>query len=190
MLKPRNVSFKTRKEGLKKKIRELTTLCDAQACMLIFHPKQTETIHHHHYPEPEIWPEKLEDFNKVITRYKNTTGSSSSNNNNNNNNSNQEEDTSVAAVIKKMQNNNNYFNLEACSKQQLEGILQKIDFNIEIVNQLLNPPPPPLDQVPLLLYSSDYDYDYDFGNCYFSDSAGDYTTMGAGATDSLVNFMC
>ncbi|GFP91855.1 mads-box transcription factor pheres 2 [Phtheirospermum japonicum] len=36
--KSRNTTFKRRKEGLVKKIKELSTLCDVDACMIIYSP--------------------------------------------------------------------------------------------------------------------------------------------------------
>ncbi|KAL0454471.1 UNVERIFIED_CONTAM: Agamous-like MADS-box protein [Sesamum latifolium] len=49
----RTLTFKKRKEGLIRKLREFTTLCDVNACMIIYGPK----------PEngPEIWPDNNPD---------------------------------------------------------------------------------------------------------------------------------
>ncbi|KAL2231398.1 agamous-like MADS-box protein AGL82 [Sesamum indicum] len=49
----RTLTFKKRKEGLTRKLREFTTLCDVNACMIIYGPK----------PEigPEIWPQNNPD---------------------------------------------------------------------------------------------------------------------------------
>ncbi|KAL0375934.1 UNVERIFIED_CONTAM: Agamous-like MADS-box protein [Sesamum calycinum] len=49
----RTLTFKKRKEGLIRKLREFTTLCDVNACMIIYGPN----------PEngPEIWPKNNPD---------------------------------------------------------------------------------------------------------------------------------
>ncbi|KAL6545713.1 hypothetical protein OROGR_009587 [Orobanche gracilis] len=63
--KSRNVTFKKRKDGLIRKIHEFTTLCDVSACMIIYGPKQEKGS-----VEPEIWPQKLEEVNRIIGIYK------------------------------------------------------------------------------------------------------------------------
>ncbi|GFQ05832.1 mads-box transcription factor pheres 2 [Phtheirospermum japonicum] len=43
--KSRNTTFKRRKEGLVKKIKELSTLCDVDACMIIYSPDHDAPPH-------------------------------------------------------------------------------------------------------------------------------------------------
>ncbi|KAL2477577.1 MADS-box protein defh21-like [Forsythia ovata] len=64
--KSRNITFKKRKEGLMRKMHEFTTLCDVSACMIIYPPKQDkDTV------EPEIWPQSIEELQRIIDIYKN-----------------------------------------------------------------------------------------------------------------------
>ncbi|KAL6515225.1 hypothetical protein OROHE_018857 [Orobanche hederae] len=63
--KSRNVTFKKRKEGLIRKMHEFTTLCDVSACMIIYGPKQEKGS-----VEPEIWPQNMEEVNRIIGIYK------------------------------------------------------------------------------------------------------------------------
>ncbi|KAK4424420.1 Agamous-like MADS-box protein [Sesamum alatum] len=54
----RTLTFKKRKEGLTRKLREFTTLCDVNACMIIYGPKQENGP----VDEPaEIWPQNNPD---------------------------------------------------------------------------------------------------------------------------------
>ncbi|KAF9592656.1 hypothetical protein IFM89_016313 [Coptis chinensis] len=59
--KARRVTFVKRKNGLKKKLHELTTLCDIEACMICF-DGDDGTV--------ETWPEDQRKFNGVIQKYK------------------------------------------------------------------------------------------------------------------------
>ncbi|KAF8377181.1 hypothetical protein HHK36_030554 [Tetracentron sinense] len=61
--KSRNTTFQKRKKGLKKKSYEFSTLCDVDACLIIFGPK--------HGDRPlEIWPENSNEVLRIINRYK------------------------------------------------------------------------------------------------------------------------
>ncbi|KAL3617555.1 hypothetical protein CASFOL_037876 [Castilleja foliolosa] len=74
--KSRNTTFNNRKEGLFKKIYELKTLCDVNACMIIYGPKQ-ETG----FTQPEIWPPSIDEVRGFITDvYKPTANKDSGSN--------------------------------------------------------------------------------------------------------------
>ncbi|KAF9592852.1 hypothetical protein IFM89_017817 [Coptis chinensis] len=62
--KSRNVTFVKRKAGLKKKLHEFTTLCDVDACMIVYGPN-----HRDHLVEPETWPENKDEVYRVLNRY-------------------------------------------------------------------------------------------------------------------------
>ncbi|XP_043694613.1 agamous-like MADS-box protein AGL82 [Telopea speciosissima] len=61
----RNTTFQKRKKGLKKKTYEFSTLCDVDACLIIFGPKQGNRL-----IEPETWPENREDVLNIIERFR------------------------------------------------------------------------------------------------------------------------
>ncbi|XP_073121007.1 agamous-like MADS-box protein AGL5 [Henckelia pumila] len=63
--KSRNLTFKKRKEGLVKKIHQLTVLCDIDACMIIYGSGQEKG-----FIEPEIWPENTDEIRRMIALYK------------------------------------------------------------------------------------------------------------------------
>ncbi|KAL8553724.1 hypothetical protein ACS0TY_002135 [Phlomoides rotata] len=63
--KERMVSFKKRKEGLKKNLHQLTTLCDVDACMIIYAPDQD-------HPDPEICSNKHDEILRIINDYTTT----------------------------------------------------------------------------------------------------------------------
>ncbi|KAG8364055.1 hypothetical protein BUALT_Bualt19G0086300 [Buddleja alternifolia] len=68
--KSRALAFKKRKESLIKKLHELTTLCDVNACMIIHGPNQDNgnIINH---DEPETWPRNNPDeVRRMIALYK------------------------------------------------------------------------------------------------------------------------
>ncbi|KAL0454472.1 UNVERIFIED_CONTAM: Agamous-like MADS-box protein [Sesamum latifolium] len=59
----RILTFKKRKEGLTRKLHEFTTLCDVNACMIIYGPKPEN--------RPEIWPQNNPDeVRRMIEVYK------------------------------------------------------------------------------------------------------------------------
>ncbi|KAL1544636.1 agamous-like MADS-box protein AGL82 [Salvia divinorum] len=65
--KSRNTTFKKRKEGLIRKLNEFTTLCDVNACMIIYGPNQGR---------PEIWPpQNPEQVRRIIELYKSKNSS-------------------------------------------------------------------------------------------------------------------
>ncbi|XP_042041086.1 agamous-like MADS-box protein AGL86 [Salvia splendens] len=59
--KSRLLTLNTRKEGLKKKLHQLTTLCDVPACMIIRDPSTNST---------SIWPEDSAQVRRLIDSYK------------------------------------------------------------------------------------------------------------------------
>ncbi|XP_051133433.1 MADS-box transcription factor 3-like [Andrographis paniculata] len=61
-VKSRNNMFKRRKEGLLKKMKELTILCNVSGCAVIYGPDR---------PEPEIWPRgDSEEIRRLVGKYK------------------------------------------------------------------------------------------------------------------------
>lgn len=62
--KSRHITFKKRKEGLVRKIHEFTTLCDVDACMIIYGPRQENPS-----MEAEIWPENSDEIWHLINIY-------------------------------------------------------------------------------------------------------------------------
>ncbi|KAG6385807.1 hypothetical protein SASPL_154688 [Salvia splendens] len=59
--KSRLLTFKKRKEALKKKVEQLTTLCDVPACMIIRDPTTNSTF---------IWPDDSAQIRRLIGSYK------------------------------------------------------------------------------------------------------------------------
>lgn len=64
--KSRNLAFQKRKISLKKKVRELSTLCGVKAVMIIYGPKQTPLQDN----QPDIWPENHAEILEVINKFK------------------------------------------------------------------------------------------------------------------------
>ncbi|KAL8525655.1 hypothetical protein ACS0TY_015048 [Phlomoides rotata] len=64
--KARNIAFKKRKEGLIRKMKEFTTLCDVDACIIIYGPKQENGAD----VEPEIWPQEPDEVGRMVNIYK------------------------------------------------------------------------------------------------------------------------
>lgn len=63
--KSRSSTFNKRKKGLKKKLDEFTTLCDVDACMIVYGP------HHDGRPmELDIWPQDMTEVRRIIGKYK------------------------------------------------------------------------------------------------------------------------
>ncbi|XP_073307180.1 agamous-like MADS-box protein AGL11 [Primulina huaijiensis] len=63
--KSRSITFKKRKEGLIRKIKEFTTLCAVEACMIIYGPKQDKVS-----TDPEFWPENIDEMRRIIDIHK------------------------------------------------------------------------------------------------------------------------
>ncbi|CAN1153730.1 Agamous-like MADS-box protein AGL80 [Linum perenne] len=57
----RKTTFKKRKKGLLKKVRELSTLCDIQACAIVYSPYDAQ---------PETWPPTMGGVHHVLSRFK------------------------------------------------------------------------------------------------------------------------
>ncbi|XP_042476855.1 agamous-like MADS-box protein AGL103 [Macadamia integrifolia] len=62
LLKSEQFHFKGEKEVLRKKICDVSTLCDVEACLIIYGPNQGEPA--------ETWPENREDVLNIIDRYR------------------------------------------------------------------------------------------------------------------------
>ena len=62
--KSRHITFKKRKEGLMRKIHEFATLCDVDACMIIYGPRQESPS-----MESGIWPENSDEISRMIDIY-------------------------------------------------------------------------------------------------------------------------
>ncbi|CAI9769451.1 unnamed protein product [Fraxinus pennsylvanica] len=56
----RRASFKKRKKGIVNKMNELCTLCDIQACIIIYSAYE---------PQPTVWPSPL-DAQQIISRFR------------------------------------------------------------------------------------------------------------------------
>ncbi|KAK1405358.1 MADS-box domain-containing protein [Heracleum sosnowskyi] len=66
--KARNTTFHVRKNSLKKKVYELSTLCGIKAMMIIYRPKQVTP--HARTLEPEIFPENRDEVLELVNIYK------------------------------------------------------------------------------------------------------------------------
>ncbi|KAF9618652.1 hypothetical protein IFM89_002347 [Coptis chinensis] len=62
--KSSNVTFGKRKDGLKKKLHEFTTLCGVDACMIVYGPN-----HGDRSLAPETWPENKDEVHRILSRY-------------------------------------------------------------------------------------------------------------------------
>ena len=58
--------FRNRQKGLKKKIHELSTLCDVKACMILYGPN----AHGTESSQPDIWPENRNEVEGIIENYR------------------------------------------------------------------------------------------------------------------------
>ncbi|XP_043725970.1 agamous-like MADS-box protein AGL80 [Telopea speciosissima] len=56
----RRATFKKRRRGIMKKVRELSTLCGVSACAIVYGPYESE---------PEVWP-SLPEAKRVVSRFK------------------------------------------------------------------------------------------------------------------------
>ncbi|KAK6143778.1 hypothetical protein DH2020_024126 [Rehmannia glutinosa] len=70
--KSRNLTFKKRKDGLIKKLHEFTTLCDVDACMIIYNGPVQEQKDHATAVEQQdyIWPQNRDEVRRIIDLYK------------------------------------------------------------------------------------------------------------------------
>ncbi|GAU13850.1 hypothetical protein TSUD_261770 [Trifolium subterraneum] len=67
--KSRKITFQKRKDGLLKKVYELSTLCDVKVCLILYAPN----FEGQGYDEPEIWPEDTTKVQKILQKYYETT---------------------------------------------------------------------------------------------------------------------
>ncbi|XP_045800511.1 agamous-like MADS-box protein AGL12 [Trifolium pratense] len=67
--KSRQKTFLTRKNGLMKKVKELSTLCDVDVCVILYAPN----FQGQGFVEPETWPKDPSEVQSVLQKYYNTT---------------------------------------------------------------------------------------------------------------------
>jgi hypothetical protein len=67
--KTRKKIFLTRKNGLMKKVNEISTLCDVDVCVILYAPNYEGQG----FVEPEIWPEDKIKVQRILQKYFNTT---------------------------------------------------------------------------------------------------------------------
>jgi hypothetical protein len=63
--KTRMITYHKRKKGLRKKVYELSTLCDVDTCMIMYGPEQKN-----HPRDFATWPESREKLRRIINRFK------------------------------------------------------------------------------------------------------------------------
>ena len=66
--KTRYRTFGNRSKGLKKKLHELSTLCDVEACMILYHGDAADGPCS---SRPDVWPENRDEVERIINRYLN-----------------------------------------------------------------------------------------------------------------------
>ena len=66
--KTRYRTFGNRSKGLKKKLHELSTLCDVEACMILYHGDAADGPCS---SRPDVWPENRDKVERIINRYLN-----------------------------------------------------------------------------------------------------------------------
>ena len=66
--KTRYKTFGNRSKGLKKKLHELSTLCDVEACMILYHGDAADGPCS---SRPDVWPENRDEVERIINRYLN-----------------------------------------------------------------------------------------------------------------------
>lgn len=66
--KTRYRTFRNRSKGLKKKLHELSTLCDVEACMILCHGDAADGPCS---SRPDVWPENRDEVERIINRYLN-----------------------------------------------------------------------------------------------------------------------
>ncbi|CAI9101557.1 OLC1v1038910C1 [Oldenlandia corymbosa var. corymbosa] len=77
--KSRHSTFKKRKEGLLRKMHEFTTLCDVDACIIMYPPKQQENSSEEEAAaqQAEIWPNNNPDeVSRLINIYRTNSNAS------------------------------------------------------------------------------------------------------------------
>ncbi|KAK2439400.1 hypothetical protein P8452_34885 [Trifolium repens] len=67
--KSRKLTFQKRKNGLLKKVNELSILCDVDVCVIFY----ASNFEGHGYDEPETWPIQTIEVQKILQKYYNTT---------------------------------------------------------------------------------------------------------------------
>ncbi|XP_043694612.1 agamous-like MADS-box protein AGL80 [Telopea speciosissima] len=69
----RNTTFQKRKKGLKKKTNEFSTLCDVDACLIIFGPKQ-EGRGNRHIGIPEFYEDQIKKLRRELNELRQHNG--------------------------------------------------------------------------------------------------------------------
>ncbi|KAJ9677554.1 hypothetical protein PVL29_022509 [Vitis rotundifolia] len=59
-------TFRNRQKGLKKKLHELSTLCDVEACMIMYCDQNGNVTYS---SQPDIWPENQYEVQRIVNKY-------------------------------------------------------------------------------------------------------------------------
>ncbi|KAJ9678054.1 hypothetical protein PVL29_022824 [Vitis rotundifolia] len=59
-------TFRNRQKGLKKKLHELSTLCDVEACMIIYCDQNGNGTYS---SQPDVWPENHYEVQRIVNKY-------------------------------------------------------------------------------------------------------------------------
>ncbi|RVW53145.1 MADS-box transcription factor PHERES 2 [Vitis vinifera] len=64
--KLRCITFRNRQKGLKKKLQELSTLCDVEACMIMYCDQNGNGTYS---SQPDVWPENHYEVQRIVNKY-------------------------------------------------------------------------------------------------------------------------
>ncbi|KAL6318989.1 hypothetical protein AAG906_001462 [Vitis piasezkii] len=59
-------TFRNRQKGLKKKLQELSTLCDVEACMIMYCDQNGNGTYS---SQPDVWPENHYEVQRIVNKY-------------------------------------------------------------------------------------------------------------------------